>query len=65
MKTYNNYVQGEALKQTTNNAITVYKVRKPKKGEEVIGYTNLSEALVKPTYTEEALIEAEEGGTII
>jgi hypothetical protein len=51
--TYNRYVQGIALGQTTNGPITVYKVRKPLPMEEVMGYTNFAEVMTRATYTEE------------
>ena len=55
--TYNKYVQTEAIKQSRPQPLTIYKVRKPLPGETVIGYSNLAEALVKPTYTESCVIQ--------
>lgn len=51
--TYNKYLTEEAQKQSNNQPFNVYKVRKPKKGEEVIGYTNFSETVGRKTFTEE------------
>ena len=61
-KTYNQYVMEEAQKQTNNEPFNVYKVRRPMPGEEVMGYTNFSESLVKPTETEEAEVKDTDKG---
>ena len=53
LKTYNQYLTEEAQKQATNGAMTVIKVRKPKEGEDVKGYTNFSEIIARKTLTEE------------
>ena len=51
-KTYNNYITEGIKKGTITeeevDGVRVYKVRKPKKGEEVDGYTNFSDTFTKP-----------------
>lgn len=59
MRTYNLYLMEEAQKQTTNEAIQVYKVRRPRKGEEVVKYINLSEVIARETYTESCEVKGE------
>lgn len=55
-ETYNHYVTEEAQKQAGKgvDGVQVYKVRRPKKGEEVVGYNNIAESFAKQTETEKA-----------
>jgi hypothetical protein len=50
--TYNKYItdgiQDGTIKEEEVDGVRVYKVRGPKKGEEVDGYTNFSDTFVKP-----------------
>jgi hypothetical protein len=59
-KTYNRYltkgVIDETIETRIDDGVNVYLVRKPKEGEEVIGYVNLSDFLVPLTPTEVAEI---------
>jgi len=49
--TYNKYltdnIQEGIIKREEVDGVAVYKVRRPKKGEEVDGYTNFSDIIVK------------------
>ena len=50
-ETYNRYIsdgiQDGTIKREEVDGVAVYKVRRPKKGEEVDGYTNFSDIIVK------------------
>ena len=54
-KVYNKYltdgIQNGTIKREEVDGVAVYKVRRPKKGEEVDGYTNFSDCVVKPKET--------------
>ena len=51
-ETYNKYItdgiQDDTIIEEEVDGVRVYKVRRPKKGEEVDGYTNFSDCFVKP-----------------
>ena len=51
--TYNQYLTEQAQKQSNNDGLNVYKVRKPIRNEKIIGYTNLNEVFARKTFTEE------------
>jgi hypothetical protein len=50
-ETYNKYltdgIQDGTITEREVDGVRVYKVRRPKKGEEVDGYTNFSDIIVK------------------
>ena len=50
-ETYNKFItdgiQNGTIKEEEVDGVRVYKVRRPKKGEEVDGYTNFSDIIVK------------------
>ena len=50
-ETYNRYIsdgiQNGTIQEKEVDGVRVYKVRRPKKGEEVDGYTNFSDIIVK------------------
>ena len=52
-ETYNKYIndgiQNGTIKEEEVDGVRVYKVRRPKKGEPVDGYTNFSDTFTKPT----------------
>ena len=54
-KTYNRYltdgIQNGTIQEEEVDGVRVYKVRRPKKDEEVDGYTNFSDCVVKPKET--------------
>lgn len=56
-ETYNKYVQKESLRQVNNDGLSVYKVRKPRPEEEVVGYNNLAESIIGQTLTEKAEVK--------
>ena len=54
-ETYNKYIndgiQNGTIQEEEVDGVRVYKVRRPKKGEPVDGYTNFSDTFVKPKET--------------
>ena len=45
-------IQKGTIQEEEVDGVRVYKVRRPKKGEEVDGYTNFSDTFVKPIHKE-------------
>jgi hypothetical protein len=61
MQTFNKYVTEGILDGTIKEdsfcGVRIYRVRRPKSGEEVVGYTNFSDLLATKTITEDAVFK--------